>query len=154
MGRHDRRDRGHRGSYAGRDEGGSRMASGPAVSLARPSLSRRLPKAVLLVGFMLWSLLAWAGYALVDPVLGLAQYTGGLLVDGGKDLANATGAGKEVGTVLDSLGIGGILGTTMATIQAVLKPTIVVIWAIGALLIFAASALLPRVAGLLGGRRD
>ncbi|KAA0946402.1 MAG: hypothetical protein KKC24_04270 [Gammaproteobacteria bacterium] len=107
--------------------------------------------AVVLVGLVLWSLLAWVGYALVDPVLGWVAANAGLLVDGGKGLA--TGAGKEVGSVVDNLNVSGFLGQAIALLRVIVKPAIIVLWVIGTLVLIAAPVILPRVGRLLGGRR-
>lgn len=109
--------------------------------------------AVVLVGLVLWSLLALIGYALVDPVLGWIAANAGLLVDSGKGLATAIGAGKEVGSVVANLNVSGFLGQAIALLRVVLKPAIIVLWAIGAIALIAAPVILPRIGWLLGGRR-
>lgn len=105
--------------------------------------------AVVLVGLVLWSLLALVGYALVDPVLGWIAANAGLLVDGGKGLATAIGAGKEAGNIVDALNVSGLLGQVIALLRVILKPTIVVVWVIGALVLIAAPAILPKIGRLL-----
>jgi hypothetical protein len=128
------------------------MTGEPGDYDALPRLPRKLPMAVVLVGLVLWSLLAWVGYVLVDPVLGWVAASAGLLVDGGKDIAAATG-GKEVGTILDNLNVSGFLGQVIALLRVVLKPAIVVVWAIGALILVAAPFILPKIGGVFVGRR-
>lgn len=108
---------------------------------------------VVIIGLAVWSLIAWIAYASVDPVLEWAAGSAGTLVDGGKDLATATGAGKGVGTVLDSLNVSGLSGQVIPLIRIIIKPTIVVLWVIGALVLIAAPVLLPRIGRLLGRRR-
>ncbi|MDH8543873.1 hypothetical protein QIH15_27010, partial [Klebsiella pneumoniae] len=73
----------------------------------------------------------------------------GLLVDGGKGLATATGAGKEVGNIVDGLNVSGFLGQVIALLRIILKPTIVVVWAIGALVLIAAPAIMQKIGRLL-----
>lgn len=153
MGKHGHRDRGYRDSYGRRDDRDPGMTSGPVDYDARPRLPRKLPMAVVVGGLVVWSLLAWAGYALVDPVLGWIAVNAGLLVDGGKDLAAAAGAGKEVGSIVDNVNVSGFLGQAIALLLAVAKPAIIVLWAIGAFALIAAPMILPRVGRLLGGRR-
>lgn len=109
--------------------------------------------AVVLVGLVLWSLLALVGYALVDPVLGWIAAGAGLLVDGGKGLATAAGAGKEAGNIVDGLNASGLPGQVIALLRVILKPTIVVVWVIGALVFIAAPAILPRIGRLLAAFR-
>ena len=153
MGKHGNRDRGYRDSYGHRDNRDPRVAEGPVNYDARPRLPRKLPMAVVLVGLVLWSLLAWTGYALVDPVLGWISANVGLLVDGGKSLATATGVGKEVRNVVDNLNVSGFLGQTIALMRVGLKPTIIVLWAIGALILVAAPLILPKIGRSFAERR-
>lgn len=151
MGKHGHHDRGYRDSYYRRNDRDPKMTGEPVDYDARPSLPRKLPMAVVLVGLVLWSLLAWVGYALVDPVLGWVAANAGLLVDGGKGLA--TGAGKEVGSVVDNLNVSGFLGQAIALLRVIVKPAIIVLWVIGTLVLIAAPVILPRIGRLLGGRR-
>lgn len=153
MGKHGHHDRGYRNSYGRRDDRDPRMAGGPVDYDARARLPRKLPMAVVLVGLVLWSLLAWAGYALVDPILGWVAANAGLLVDGGKGLAGAVGVGKEVGVVVDNLNVSGFLGQIIALLRVVLKPAIIVVWAIGAAVLVAAPLILPKIGRLFAGRR-
>jgi hypothetical protein len=128
------------------------MAGGPVDYDARPRLPRKLPTAVVLVGLVLWSLLAWVGYVLVDPILGWVASSAGLLVDGGKDIATATGS-KEVGTILDNLNVSGFMGQTIALLRVVLKPAVVAVWAIGAVVLLAAPLILSKIGRLFAGHR-
>ncbi len=152
MGKHGHRDRGYRDSFGHRDDRDSRMAGGPLDYDARPRLPRKLPTAVVLVGLVLWSLLAWVGYVLVDPILGWVASSAGLLVDGGKDIATATGS-KEVGTILDNLNVSGFMGQTIALLRVVLKPAVVAVWAIGAVVLLAAPLILSKIGRLFAGHR-
>lgn len=153
MGRHGHHDRGHHSGYDRRDYRDPRMAGGSADYGMPPRLPRKLRMAVVLVGLVLWSLLAWMAYALVDPVLAWVAGSGGLLVDGGKGLATVTGAGKEVGSVLDNLNASGFWGQAIALLRVVLKPAVIILWALGALALIAAPVILPRISRLLGRRR-
>ncbi|MBY0317894.1 MAG: hypothetical protein K2X72_04140 [Reyranella sp.] len=108
---------------------------------------------VVITGLAIWSLIAWIAYALVDPLLGWVAGSAGALVEGGKDLATATGAGKDIGSVLDKLNTSGLSGQGIALFRVVIKPAIVVLWAIGAVALVAAPVILPRIGRLLGGRR-
>ncbi|MBI2719790.1 MAG: hypothetical protein HY245_11950 [Rhizobiales bacterium] len=106
----------------------------------------------MIVGLAAWSLVAWIGYALADPVLGWVVASAGLLVDAGKGLSTVTGIGKEVGGVVGNLDVSGLLGQAIALLRIVVKPAIVVFWAIGALALIAAPVILPRFGRLFGGR--
>lgn len=152
MGKHGYHDRGYRNSYGRRDDRDPRITGGPGDYDVPSGLPRKLPMAVALVGLVLWSLLAWVGYVLVDPILGWVAASVGLLVDGGKDIATATG-GKEVGIILDNLNVSGFLGQIIALLRVVLKPAIVVVWAIGALILTAAPFILPKIGRIFAGRR-
>ena len=153
MGKHGYGNRGYRDSHGRRDGRDPRMTDRPVHDEAPRRLPRKLPMAAVLVGLVLWSLLAWAGYALVDPVLGWVAASAGFLLDSGKDIATATGAGKEVGVVVDGLNASGLLGQVVALLRGILKPTIVVVWVIGALVLIAAPAILPRIGRLLAAFR-
>jgi len=146
-GHHDRRYRDSDGDRVDRDPG---ITGGSADYGAPPRLPRKLRMAILLVGLVLWSLLAWIAYSLVDPVVGWVAASAGLLVDGGKGLATVVGAGKEVGAVVDNLNVNDFLGQTIALLRVVLKPAIVIVWAIGALALFAAPVILRTTGRLLG----
>lgn len=153
MGKHGRHDRGYREGYGRRDDRDARMAGDPAYYDAPARLPRKLPMAVALVGLVLWSLFAWIGYILVDPVLNWVALNAGVLLDTGKGLAAVTEGGKEVGAVVDNLNVSGLLGQAIALLRAVVKPAIVIVWAIGALALIAAPVILPRVGRLLDRRR-
>lgn len=127
------------------------MRDGPTEYNGTPRLRRKLPVAFVFVGLVLWSLLAWIGYSLVDPVLGWVASSAGLLVDGVKAIATATG-GKAAGTILDNVNVSGFLGQIIALLGVALKPIIVVVWAIGALVLAAARYLLPKIGWLSAGR--
>lgn len=149
MGGHKRSGGSSRGGHGG-DEFPGRWPGDPQ---AGPRMSRPVSWIIVIAGLAVWSLLAWIGYALVDPILGWVAASAGLLAGGAKGLATATGAGKEVGTVLDSLNVSGFLGQAIAWLGVVLKPAIVVVWAIGSLVLIAAPMMLGRIGRLLGGRR-
>lgn len=129
----------------------SRITGDPSAASPAPRLSRPISWIVMLAGLAVWSLLAWIGYVLVDPILGWVAANAGLVLDSGKGLA--TGAGKEAASVLQSINTSGLLGQTIILLRAVLKPAIIVLWAIGALALLATPLMLPRLGGLLGRRR-
>lgn len=154
MGKHKRDGGGSHDSY-GRDELPDQWAgnSDDYATRATPRMLRPISWIVVIVGLAGWSLLAWISYAMADSILSWIAANTGLLVDGGKGLATATGAGKEVGSAVDTLNVGGFSGQAIALVRVVLKPAIIVLWAIGALALIAAPVILPRIARLLGRRR-
>lgn len=152
MGRHGHHFRRYRNTYEERDHRDPLMG-GSAGYDALARLPRKLPAAVVLVGLLLWSLLAWIGFSLVDPVLGWLAVNIGLLVDSGEGLATSAGAGNVVGSILGDLNLSGFLGQVIALLQVLLKPAIVIVWAIGAFILVASPLILPKIGRLLAGRR-
>jgi len=128
----------------------------PIENRPRPDASPARPRSRLGIwvtaAVLAWSLLAWSGYILVDPLLTWLASSAGLLVESGKDVATAMGA-KEFVPIADTIGIGGLLGQFISLLQLVLKPAIVVVWAIGALLLMATGLLFPRLRELIACRR-
>lgn len=98
-----------------------------------------------LVVLVVWTLLAWGGYSLIDGLLAWTSTNAGALVQTGKDAAAATGIGSEVAGVVGSAETSGLLSGFFALLSAVLKPLVVVVWLVGAVLIMAA----PRLVSLL-----
>ncbi|BBD37126.1 hypothetical protein Amn_20060 [Aminobacter sp. Y103A] len=118
------------------------------VASAKTAPRSRLPgfgSTAALVVLVVWTLLAWGGYSLVDGVLAWTSTNAGALVQTGRDAAAATGIGSEVVGVVGSAETSGLLGGFFALVGAVLKPLVVVVWLVGAVLIMAA----PRLVSLL-----
>lgn len=151
MGGHRRHGRWSRRGYT--EEIPDRWTGNPLEGRPAPRILRPMSWIVVITGLAIWSLIAWIAYALVDPLLGWVAGSAGALVEGGKDLATATGAGKDIGSVLDKLNTSGLSGQGIALFRVVIKPAIVVLWAIGAVALVAAPVILPRIGRLLGGRR-
>jgi hypothetical protein len=151
MGGHRRHGRWPRRGFS--EESPSRWTGASLEGRPAPRTLKPVSWIVAITGLAVWTLVAWIAYALVDPVLGWVAGSAGVLVDGGKDLATAAGAGKDVGAVIDNLNASGLLGQAIALFRVVIKPTIVVLWAIGVLVVLAAPVFLPRIGRLLGGRR-
>lgn len=133
-----RDDRGYAGSRIGGD--------------ARPRLGGPLLWLGAVAGLVIWSLIAWAAYLAVGPILTWVASSAGLLVDTGKSIASLTEAGKVAGNVLDGLDVTGLAGQAIVLMQAVAGPVIVVVWALGALALLAAPLILPRAGRLIGRR--
>lgn len=151
MGGHRRHGRWPRRGFS--EESPSRWTGTSSEDRPPPRILKPVSWIVVIMGLAVWTLVAWIAYALVDPVLGWVAGSAGVLVDGGKDLATAAGAGKDVGAVIDNLNASGFLGQAIALFRLVIKPTIVVLWAIGVLVLLATPMFLPRIGRLLGGRR-
>lgn len=138
MGRHSHDNRWYGGSRSRRGGGYPRMMDDQGHYDAAPRVPRTLPLAVVLVGLVLWSLLAWVLYVVVDPVFSWIAANAGLLADSGKDLATTAGARKEVGNIVDGLNVNDVLGQVIAVPRIILKPAIVIVWAAGAIILLAA----------------
>ncbi|WP_018427148.1 hypothetical protein [Hoeflea sp. 108] len=123
----------------GRDGRGLQEKTAPRSRL--PGFGRTAALVVLVV----WTLLAWGGYSLVDGLLAWTSTNAGALVQTGRDAAAATGIGSEVVGVVGSAETSGLLGGFFMLLSAVLKPLVVVVWLVGAVLIMAA----PRLVSLL-----
>ncbi|MBT1155114.1 hypothetical protein J1C56_05875 [Aminobacter anthyllidis] len=145
---------------SGGQQGGNSGGGGPSGNLSgafgrdgrfssaktqRPSRMPRFGTAATLVVLVLWTLLAWLGYSLVDVVLAWTSSNVGTIVQTGKDAATATGIGTEVVGVVDSAETSGMLGGFLALVGAVLRPLIVVVWLGGAVLIMAAPWLVSLI---------
>lgn len=104
----------------------------------------------VLTGMAAWSFLAWVGYSLADPLLVWLGAALPGIAETGSGLATAFG-GKEAGAAVDALGAGDLGTQALGLVAIVLKPAIVVVWALGiaALVILAA---LVAGAGRLGRR--
>lgn len=152
MGRHhgyrDRRPGRHDDDRQGWSRDGSWDGRGRDPA-GRPPL--RLPWAVVFALLLVWSLLAWGTYALSDPVLGWVAAAAGVAMDSGRALATDIG-GAEVGGLVGKINAGGLFRQALALLALVLKPVIILLWALGALVILAAPAILPRVGRLLARR--
>lgn len=143
--------------WIGSDQGGFPFAgrAAPGPHEGRPPARRRLgPIAwiVVVVGFMMWTLLAWTAYALADGVVGWLAANAGVVVESGKNLATAAGAGKEAASMVDRLNPSGWIAQAATLLQVVLKPAIILLWAVGAIALLGAPLILSRISGLLAGR--
>lgn len=152
MGGHRRFRRGHHGG-SGATGFFRRPPADPRLGGGAPLRLKPVVRVALIVGLVVWSLLAWAAYVLVDPSLKWIAAGTGTLVESGKAVATATGVGKDVGSLAEGLNAGGLWDWILALLKVALKPAIIVLWAIGALALIAAPLVLPRVARLLAWRR-
>ncbi|MBL8577289.1 MAG: hypothetical protein JNK47_08705 [Mesorhizobium sp.] len=101
---------------------------------------------MIAVAVAVWSLMAWIGYNAADPVVAwLGSIVLGV-IENGQGVAEAFG-GKPAGEVVKALDGGGLAGQILALVQIIIKPAIVVIWALG----IVALMMLPLLASL--GRR-
>ena len=149
FGEHGRRryDSWSRGGYGGDEYPERGWSSGPPRVRSRARLWL-----VALVGLAVWSLFAWIGYLLVDPVLGWIAGSSGALVEGGRDIATVAGAGAEANVIVEGLNATGAVEPGIALLRAIAKPAIVLVWALGAFLLVVAPLFAPRLRGLLARR--
>ncbi|WP_246485371.1 hypothetical protein [Aminobacter carboxidus] len=149
----DKASGGHRGAASSGGHGTAGNVSGAFGRDGRAAAVKAAPRSRMpgfgstaaLVVLVVWTLLAWGGYSLVDGVLAWTSSNAGALVQTGRDAAAATGIGSEVVGVVGSAETSGMLGGFFALVGAVLKPLVVVVWLVGAVLIMAA----PRLVSLL-----
>lgn len=151
MGGHRRYRRGHDGGY-GQAGFSSRWIGKPSRVEGAPPRLKPIIRVALIVALVVWSLLAWIAYVLVDPALNWVAVTAGILVDTGKGIATATGVGEQVGSAAAGLNARGFWGQAITLLRLVLKPGIIIVWAIGALALVAAPVILPRIGMILGRR--
>lgn len=98
----------------------------------------RLPKigiGTALVVVVVWTLIAWVGYGMVDGILAWATSNVGAIVQSGKDAAAATGIGKDVIGTIGGSQATGFLGGLIGLAGIVLRPLIVLVWMAGTVLI-------------------
>ena len=126
----------------------------------QPTTSGRLTKAggpvvwfVIFLGLALWSFLAWIGYVSADGILNWIAGNADTVVENGKTIAGAAGVGKDAITVIEGLNLGDLAGSAIALLKIVLKPAMIVIWAIGALVVVAVSLILAKAGRFLVGLR-
>jgi len=152
MGKHGYHSNRLRDRHPGSSDCDQRMIGGQEHRNMAARLPRKLLAAVFF-GLFLWSLFAWIGYVLVDPVLGWVAVSAGLLLDTGEGLANATGMGEDIGALIANLDVGGLSGQALALLRVILKPAIIAVWALGVLALIAAPVLLPKGAKLFATYR-
>jgi len=102
---------------------------------------------------IVWSLLTWLAYEVVDGVTAWLKLNGAPTLDGAKDLATLRGVGKEAALVFEKLGGAGLVGQGADLLLRIAKPAIVVIWAIGAVVLVLAPFVLSRLGGVLAASR-
>ncbi|WP_198672091.1 hypothetical protein [Pseudogemmobacter bohemicus] len=111
-----------------------------------PAAGRRASSGIILVvmmvGIVVWSLLAWVGYSLADPLLAWLGAAVLGVAEGGRGLAVAVG-GQPAGAAMDMVNAGGLAAQAMALLQLLVKPAIVLIWLLGIVALLALPFLLP-----------
>lgn len=108
---------------------------------------------VILIGLTLWSFLAWIGYSSADGILNWIAGNADTVVENGKTIGRASGIGKDAITVIEGLKLGDLAGSAIALLKIVLKPAIIVIWAIGASVLVAVPLILAKAGRFLVGLR-
>lgn len=119
---HHRKRRGHDEPWYSRSRGGEGW-----LAYDEAPRRKRLPLGLIVIGLIVWSLLAWGAYLLVDPVLGWFAGSVRPLADAG------TGVARWFGLV-----------------HVVVEPAILILWVLGSLALLAALLVLSRLGG---GRR-
>lgn len=109
----------------------------------------RPPRIPVGLALAVWMLLAIGAWWLADPLLGWLGGAVRSLADAGTDVARWVGLGREAATIREIADVEGMAGWIIELLALILKPAIVVLWAIGAAGLIAAPAILAR----LGRRR-
>lgn len=134
------RDDGYDGMGNGRDSYRSQPYDTAPAARGR---SYRGPLLIVMLGGMaVWSLLAWIGYSLADPLLAWLGTTVLGVAESGRGLAVAVG-GQPAGAALDIVNAGGLATQALALLQLLVKPAIVLIWLVGMMVLMALPFLLP-----------
>lgn len=113
----------------------------------------RMGTAMVLVMLAVWTLLAWAGYSLVDGLGAWLAGNAGAVIQGGKDAAAAGGLDQNVVGMLNVDQASSFVAQVAALAQIIAKPLIVLAWFLGALAIIAMPMVLRLLAGRFGGHR-
>lgn len=163
LGRGDRHDGAEQSQFGwGRAGHESGQGSATFADIIRsdsnnPAQSRWAASKFVIVAAMavlvLWSLVAWGAYGLVDMLGDWLTANGGTLLQGGKDAAGAVGIGKEIIDRVDIEGTTGLLQQLIAAALMVARPTIVFVWFLGAVAIAAAPFVVKRLGRLVRSRR-
>lgn len=106
----------------------------------------------VLMAMAAWSLFAWFAYSLADPVLAWLTTSAPALIDGGRGAVESYG-GKAAGDALKTLDMGGLAGQAVALLKVVIKPAIVVLWALGMVALAVLPMLMSVAKRLFGSRR-
>lgn len=106
----------------------------------------------ILIGLTLRSLLAWIGYVSADGILNWIAGNAGAVIENGKTIAGA-GVGKDAIILVEGLNLGDLAGSAIASLKLVLKPAIILIWAIAALVLVAIFLILAKAGRFLVGLR-
>ncbi|HDZ74507.1 MAG TPA: hypothetical protein ENH55_17425 [Aurantimonas coralicida] len=102
-----------------------------------------------MIGLIIWSLLAWGAYLLVDPVLGWFAGSVRPLADAGTGVARWFGLEQQAAASRDVANVDGLAGGLIGLVHVVAEPAILILWVLGSLALLAA----PLVPSRLGGGR-
>lgn len=120
---------------------------------APPRRRASLSWAGVLLGLLAWTVIIYVGYIAVDIVLSWLKTSGVAMLQAGKDAGSAIGVGKEVGVAIDSLRSTGLFDQAVSLLRVILKPAVIAVWLLGALIIVLLPRILWRLAGEFGTRR-
>ncbi|MCK9913706.1 hypothetical protein MXD81_31440 [Microbacteriaceae bacterium K1510] len=112
-----------------------------------PQLRTPVSWLAILVGFVVWSGVVYAGYLALDLVLSWLAANSGTVLQSSKDAGDTLGVGKQVGVAVERLKSAGVVDQGLALLRTILMPVAFVIWALGA----AAIVLLPQLMGQISG---
>ncbi|MEO5325550.1 hypothetical protein PV773_19770 [Mesorhizobium sp. CC13] len=113
----------------------------------------RMGTGMVLAMLALWTLLAWAGYSLVDGLGAWLAGNASAVIQGGKDAATVGGLDQSLVGMLNVDQASGFVAQVAALARTIAKPLIVLAWFLGALAIIAMPMVLRLLAGRFGGHQ-
>ena len=106
--------------------------------------STRLSPGLIVTALIVWSVLVWGAYLLVDPVLGWLAGSVGPLTDAGTGVARWFGLGQQAAVLRDMANVEGVIGWAVGPLHFVIKTGLLLVWIAGGFALIAVSAILRR----------
>ena len=97
-----------------------------------------------MTALIVWSVLVWGAYLLVDPVLGWLAGSVGPLTDAGTGVARWFGLGQQAAVLRDMANVEGVIGWAVGPLHFVIKTGLLLVWIAGGFALIAVSAILRR----------
>lgn len=104
----------------------------------------RIPGAVLIGGLVLWSLLAFGAWALVDPLLAWITGVAGPLSDLAVAIARLFGLGSEASALRDAANVPQLASWATVPLGFFVKAVLILAWIAGAVALIAAPVVMRR----------
>ncbi|WP_448953297.1 hypothetical protein [Labrys neptuniae] len=101
----------------------------------------------------IWSLLAVVIYLAISPILDWLGANAGGVISGGKNIATAAGADKNVMNAIDGIDLAGASASLLNLTAGIAKPAVVVIWLLGMAAILAVPFITRKLGNYFGMKR-